>query len=198
MAHTRYRYTKWFFLALKVNSDSVFVWTDRTQKSKFNLANKWYGIKTREMPSTYNLPACHTQIWPWWNPCWHICHHLSPGDCVRNISHCMGDISDTGNIEDLQRTQKTFAKLVLKAKYKTYKNALRVLDIDSLEMRRKEICVQFAKHWIKNNTLNDLFNEKTHGMKTRDNNKYKVKFAKVLYQCKPTEWRCKNYHLVKL
>ena len=52
--------------------------------------------------------------------------------CARTVVCCMGDISDTGNIEDLQRTQKTFAKLVLKEKYKTYENALRVLDLDSL------------------------------------------------------------------
>ena len=83
------------------------------------------------------------------------------------------------NIEDLERTQKTFAKLVLKEKYKTYENALRVLNLDSLETRRKEMFVKFAKNGIKNNTLKDLFQvtEKTHGMKTRDSDKYKVMFA---------------------
>ena len=41
------------------------------------------------------------------------------------------------------------------------------------------MCVKFAKNGIKNNTLKDLFQvtEKTHGMKTRDNDKYKVMFA---------------------
>ena len=39
--------------------------------------------------------------------------------------------------------------------------------------------LKFAKSGIKNNTLNDLFpvSEKMHAMKTRESNKYKVKFA---------------------
>ena len=83
------------------------------------------------------------------------------------------------NGEDLERTQKTFAKLVLKEKYKNYENALNLLDLDSLEERRKKMCLKFAKNGIKNKTLNDLFpiNEKMHQMKTRENNKFKVNFA---------------------
>ena len=68
------------------------------------------------------------------------------------------------NIENLERTQKTFAKLVLKAKYKNYEDALILLNLDSLETRRKEMCIKFAKDGIKNGTLNDLFqiNDKKH------------------------------------
>ena len=39
------------------------------------------------------------------------------------------------NIENLERTQKTFAKTVLKEKYKDYDNALTHLNLDSLESR---------------------------------------------------------------
>ena len=41
------------------------------------------------------------------------------------------------------------------------------------------MCLKFAKSGIKNGKLNDLFpvNEKTHKMKTKDDEKYKVKFA---------------------
>ena len=83
------------------------------------------------------------------------------------------------NIEDLERTQKTFAKLVLKEKYKNYEDALILINLDSLETRRKEMCIKFAKNGIKNGTLNDLFqiNDKKHKMKTRENNDYKVTFA---------------------
>ena len=86
------------------------------------------------------------------------------------------------NVEDLERTQKTFAKLVLKERYMNYENALKILNLDSLEIRRKEMCLKFAKNGIKNNTLSDLFpiNEKVHEMKTRENNKYKVKFANTV------------------
>ena len=83
------------------------------------------------------------------------------------------------NIEDLERTQKSFAKLVLKEKYKNYENALKILNLDSLEDRRKELILKFAKSAIKSNTMNDLFakNEILHDMKTRNRNTYKVNFA---------------------
>ena len=82
------------------------------------------------------------------------------------------------NIDDLERTQKTFTKLVLREKYKDYENALLILNLDSLQKRRHNMCLKFAKSGIKNGKLNDLFpvNEKTHKMKTRDD-KYKVQFA---------------------
>ena len=83
------------------------------------------------------------------------------------------------NKDDLERMQKSFAKLVLKQKYSNYENALILLNLDSLEIRRKNLCLKFAKSGIKNDKLNDLFpvNDKTHNMKTRDNEKYKVQFA---------------------
>ena len=83
------------------------------------------------------------------------------------------------NIEDLERTQKSFSKLILKEKYQDYENALILLNLDSLETRRKHMCLKFAKSGIKNNTLQDLFpiNDKVHQMNTRTNNKYKVNFA---------------------
>ena len=83
------------------------------------------------------------------------------------------------NMNDLERTQKTFAKLILKEKYKDYEKALISLNLDSLEKRRKDLYLKFAKTGLKNKKLDDLFplNEKTHKMKIRDNDKYQVKFA---------------------
>ena len=91
----------------------------------------------------------------------------------------MGNITHTRNIDNLERTQKTFAKLILKEKYKNYKNALIILDLDTLQKRRHDQCIKFAKIGIKNNNLNDLFpqNKKEHKMQTRDLKKYKVNFA---------------------
>ena len=67
----------------------------------------------------------------------------------------------------------------MKEKYKNHENALNVLNLNSLEERRKETCLNFAKHGIKNKTLNYLFpiNEKMHQMETREDNKFKVNFA---------------------
>ena len=83
------------------------------------------------------------------------------------------------NIEDLERTQKSFAKLVLKQNYKTYNQALIQLNLESLEVRRKQMYLKFAKNGIFNNTLTDLFpkNTKEHQMKTRNVDKFKVNFA---------------------
>ena len=80
------------------------------------------------------------------------------------------------NRDDLERTQKTFAKLMLKEKYLNYENALILLNLDSLETRRKTLNLKFAQAGIKNHKLNDLFptNEKEHKMKTRKEKKYEV------------------------
>ena len=68
------------------------------------------------------------------------------------------------NREDLERTQKVFAKLVLEEDYKNYKNALDVLGIETLDARRKLLSLRFAKTSIEDGILNDFFPKisKTH------------------------------------
>ena len=85
------------------------------------------------------------------------------------------------NKDDLQRTQKAFAKLVLRNKYNEtdenpYENAVLKLNLQTLEERRKELCLNFAKNGIKNKTLIDLFPEKNnnHPMEKRNEEKYMV------------------------
>ena len=53
------------------------------------------------------------------------------------------------NREDLEKTQKSFAKLVLKQEYDNYETALLKLNLQTLEQRRKELCLNFAKDSIK-------------------------------------------------
>ena len=83
------------------------------------------------------------------------------------------------NIDDLERTQKSFAKLVLKERYKNYEDSLVILNLDSLEIRRKNLNLKFAQSGIKHDKLNDLFplNDKIHKMQTRKDEKYEVLFA---------------------
>jgi len=71
------------------------------------------------------------------------------------------------NIEDLERMQKSFAKLILKQNYKNYEKALLILNLEKLENRRTKL---FRK---------DLFplNQKKHIMNNRNQEKYKVNFA---------------------
>jgi hypothetical protein len=83
------------------------------------------------------------------------------------------------NRDNIERTQKTFAKLVLKEKYQNYDNSLLLLNLDSLETRRNALSLKFAQAGIKHNKLNDLFpnNDKKHKMETRAKEKYEVQFA---------------------
>ena len=92
------------------------------------------------------------------------------------------------NKEDLERTQNTFAKLVLREKYTNYENALTILNIDTLESRRNDLCLKFAQKGIVNGKLSDIFpeNYKKHPIKTRIDDKYRVNFAKTD--------RLKHYH----
>ena len=45
------------------------------------------------------------------------------------------------NREDIERTQKTFCKLILQEKYKDYENALLKLNLVTLENKRQELIV---------------------------------------------------------
>ena len=84
------------------------------------------------------------------------------------------------NKEDIERTQKTFCKLILQEKYKDYENTLLKLNLVSLENRRQDLCLKFANSGIKYETLNDLFptSMKEHNMKkTRNPEVYKVQYA---------------------
>ena len=83
------------------------------------------------------------------------------------------------NTTDLERTQKTFAKLVLGNKYNTYKTALIKLNLLPLSERRQKMCLNFAKSGIRNDTMADLLtkNDKKHTMLTRKNETYKVDFC---------------------
>ena len=83
------------------------------------------------------------------------------------------------NKDNLERTQKTFAKLVLKEKFKNYEQALNILNLETLENRRTILLKRFAVNGIMSNTLTDLFplNKKKHKMNKRKHDLYRVNFA---------------------
>ena len=60
--------------------------------------------------------------------------------------------------QDIERVQKTFCKIILKDQYQSYHLALKKLELDRLDVRRKKLCLNFAlkaesnekfKHWFK-------------------------------------------------
>ena len=71
--------------------------------------------------------------------------------CV-SVQSCVvwGSSLTQENIEDLERTQKTLAKLVLRDNYVKYELALKRLNLETLAKRRKELALGFAKSSIEN------------------------------------------------
>ena len=81
------------------------------------------------------------------------------------------------NKDDLERTQKTFVKLVLKNNYKNYEDALLKLNLDTLADRREKILLKFANNGIKYENMCDLLKLNEATVNTRDKEKYLVEFA---------------------
>ena len=83
------------------------------------------------------------------------------------------------NENNLERTQKTFAKLVLEEKYTTYYEALKTLQLDPLKLRREKLTLGFIKRSLADGKLRDLFpiNKKAHMMKTTKPDKFIVQKA---------------------
>ena len=80
------------------------------------------------------------------------------------------------NRDTLERTQMTFTKLVQKRNFKTYDEALKKLNMTSLDQRRDQLCLQWARKCLNNDKKGYLFplNQKTHGYPIRNTNKYQV------------------------
>ena len=83
------------------------------------------------------------------------------------------------NKHDLERTQKTFCKLVLEEDFSTYNEALVILGLHTLTERRQKLTLDFARRSISDDILRDLFliKRKRHEMATRNTEKYSVNHA---------------------
>ena len=123
----------------------------------------------------------HKRITKFWGNQWRnvnfwisFCQSVLVQSCV-----VWGPSLTQENVQDLERTQKSFAKLILRQNYKTYNHALVQLNLESLETRRKQMLLKFVKNGIFYNTMRDLFplNNKKHKMETRTNEKFKVNYA---------------------
>ena len=91
-------------------------------------------------------------------------------------------------INQLERVQKSACAIILGENYSSYKSALRNLDMDSLELRRQQICLTFGKKALKSDKFKEWFSideESEPVIKTR-NSKPKPKL-------KPVTCRKKKY-----
>ena len=80
------------------------------------------------------------------------------------------------NKEDLERVQKNACRNILQERYVNYENALHILKIDTLFLRREKLLYRFGKSCETIEHTRDLFplNMKAHDMNTRGAEKYKV------------------------
>ena len=69
----------------------------------------------------------------------------------------------------------------MNGKYVNYKNALKVLRLDTLAQRRRDLCLKFAQNCLKNDKVKDLFpkSERNYNIKTRKREKFIVTHAKT-------------------
>ena len=83
------------------------------------------------------------------------------------------------NRNDLERVQKSAMRIILGNEYVGYKRSLQRLEMDTLEDRRKKLCLNFAQKATKNPKTMHMFpeNKKSHVMNTRQKEKFKVEFA---------------------
>ena len=77
--------------------------------------------------------------------------------------------------------KKAAVKVILGKRYTTYKNALKDLRIDSLNDRRRKLCLSFAKKSLKNEKVKNMFstNKSRHHMKTRTRKKFHEQISKT-------------------
>ena len=85
------------------------------------------------------------------------------------------------NESDLERVQKSALKVILRDEYKSYKDALKILNIESLFERRELLCLKFAKKGLKLTNFKNMFPIQVtkHSMEKRILNKYKINSAKT-------------------
>ena len=80
------------------------------------------------------------------------------------------------NRNDLERVQKCALRVILGKRYTSYSDALKELDIESLDDRRKSLCLKFAKNCLKVDKLKKMFpkNSTMHNMSKRNFEFYRV------------------------
>ena len=85
------------------------------------------------------------------------------------------------NKEMIERVQVSSMKAIFKKQYTNYKEALKIANLTTLEVRREKMCLKFAKDCLKIDKLKQMFpsNSKDHDMENRNTKKFKVNHAKT-------------------
>ena len=81
--------------------------------------------------------------------------------------------------EDIERVQRVACKVILKEEYTSYNDALETLNLQTLSDRRQLLAKRFATKCAKSEKFSDLFPLNPSSTDLRNNEKYKVKFART-------------------
>ena len=92
------------------------------------------------------------------------------------------------NSEDLKRVQNAAVRIIFGERFENYENALIKVNLESLEIKREELCKNFAKKCVKseNERARSMFpsGEKMHNMNTRKEESFRVDHANTYHICK--------------
>ena len=83
------------------------------------------------------------------------------------------------NITDLERVQKSALRLIINKQYDDYNSALDMINLQTLEERRKYICIRFAKNSLHGEKTEKMFPLKRNKQNTIKGEKFKVNHAKT-------------------
>ena len=77
---------------------------------------------------------------------------------------------------DLERIQKAAVRVIMGKSYQNYLHGLKELRLETLEKRRENLCLRFAKKCLKNEKMKNLFPTRKihHKMKTRNKEKFQT------------------------
>ena len=93
--------------------------------------------------------------------------------------------SSPGSFDASERIQKAALSVILKGRYQNYSDALKTLGIKSLENRREELCLKFAKSCLRIEKFRKFFplKKKEHCMIMRESEKFALqKYGSVRYR----------------
>ena len=91
----------------------------------------------------------------------------------------MAQQPDCWKLRQSRKNPKISCQIILGKQHKTYEEALEKIDLQPLNERRDELCLNFAKKCLKSEKVRDMFpvNEKSHKMDLRKTEQYVVNHA---------------------
>ena len=106
------------------------------------------------------------------------------------VETCFGAGCPSKEVTQIERAQKTAFAIVLGDSYRSYKSDLKKLNMQTLESRRKELCLSFGKRALKNEKYSEWF-----CYSEEDKPKVNTRYAetKVVTKLKPVTFRTKRY-----